>query len=81
MAGISKFEIMVETEKCTGCLICGLRCSLRFEKTFNPMKSQIIIISYFDRDNEISFKDECDHCGTCARYCPYGALILKEKEA
>jgi len=78
MSGVSKFEIVAEPAKCVGCLICSLRCSLRFEKAFNPMKAQIGIITYFDRDNEIFFRDQCDSCGTCARYCPYGALTFKE---
>jgi ferredoxin len=81
VSSVSKFEIVAEPAKCVGCLICSLRCSLRFEKAFNPMKAAIRVITYFDRDNEISFSDHCDSCGICARYCPYGALTLKERQA
>ncbi len=72
MKDLSKFEIVVEPERCTGCLICALR--------FNPMKARIMVITYFDRDNEISFEDQCDSCGICARHCPYGALTLKDRK-
>lgn len=78
MSKVSKFEIAVETAKCVGCLICALRCSLRLEKAFNPMKAAIRIVCRYDGYNEISFTDKCDNCGICARSCPYEALILKE---
>lgn len=73
--------IKVDESKCTGCLICELRCSLRFEKAFNPSKAQIRIRRLVGADNEyeISFTEECDNCGICARYCPYGALIQEKK--
>jgi len=73
--------IKVDASKCTGCLICELRCSLRFEKAFNPSKARIRIRRLVGGDNEyaISFTEECDNCGICARYCPYGALIQQKK--
>ena len=73
--------IKVDASKCTGCLICELRCSLRFEKAFNPSKAQVVIRRLVGSDNEyeISFTDRCDNCGICARYCPYGALIQQKK--
>ena len=76
--------ITVNAANCTGCLICELRCSLRFEKAFNPAKAQIVIRRLVGADNEyeVSFTDRCDNCGICVRYCPYGALIQdKAKEA
>jgi ferredoxin len=74
--------IAVDAASCTGCLICELRCSLRFEKAFNPSKSQIRIrrLVRGDCEYDISFTDRCDNCGICVRYCPYGALIQEEKE-
>jgi len=74
--------IKVDAAKCTGCLICELRCSLRFEKAFNPSKAQIVIRRLVGADNEyqITFTDRCDNCGICVRYCPYGALIQKKKK-
>jgi hypothetical protein len=29
-----------------------------------------------DTANEISFTIECDSCGICAHFCPYGCLGL-----
>jgi len=75
--------IFVDASKCAGCLICELRCSLRFEKEFNPAKAAIRIRRLVGAENEyeISFVEKCDNCGICARHCPYGALVQGEKNA
>jgi len=72
---------MADAAKCTGCLICELRCSLRFEKAFNPSRAAIVIRRLVEGDNEygISFTDRCDNCGICVRYCPYRALAQEKK--
>ena len=73
--------IGADASKCTGCLTCGLRCSLRFEKAFNPARAAIKIQRLVDAENEyeISFSDRCDNCGICVRYCSYGALTQEKK--
>ena len=75
--------ILTEASNCTGCLICELRCSLRFEKEFNPSKAAIRIRRLVGAENEyeISFTERCDNCGICARHCPYGALVQQKKAA
>ena len=72
--------ISVDASKCAGCLICELRCSLRFEKAFNPARAAIMIRRRVQSVNEyeISFSDRCDNCGICARYCSYGALSQEQ---
>ena len=71
--------IIVEAAKCQGCLICIMRCGLRFDRSFNPQAARINVIPYFNRSPEISFKERCDRCGICVRYCPTGALSYGEK--
>ena len=73
--------IRVYPEKCTGCFVCKLRCSLRFEKAFKPGKAAIKVRRLVGQENEfsISFTEECDNCGICARYCLYGALVGEKK--
>jgi len=73
--------IEIHAERCTGCLTCELRCSLRFEKAFNPSKAKIRIRRLVDADTEyaIAFDDSCDRCGICAQHCPYGTLIQPER--
>ncbi len=74
--------VTADASKCTGCLICELRCSLRFEKAFNPARAAIVIRRQTDSPVEytISFTDKCDNCGICVRYCPYGALSQEKRE-
>jgi NAD-dependent dihydropyrimidine dehydrogenase PreA subunit len=76
--------IKIYDEKCVGCYICELRCSLRLEKAFNPAKARIKIHRLVNADTEysVSLTEECDNCGICVRHCPYDALLQeKRKEA
>jgi ferredoxin len=68
------------TQRCAGCLMCALRCSLRFEEAFNPSKARIRVLRLVDADTEyaVAFDTDCDNCGICARHCPYEALIQEQ---
>lgn len=66
--------LSVDTDRCTGCRLCELACSMSRENTFNPKKARI-------RVNFIGFPEvpvpvytrHCDACGgkpACLRYCP-----------
>lgn len=68
-------------EKCRGCLVCELRCALRFEKQFLLKGSAIHVRQEEDSKYSIRFDPRCDRCGICARYCMYGALIQEPKES
>jgi len=75
-------RIVVDDEKCNGCLICQLRCSFRFEKAFNIAKAAIRVNRFAKGGNDyfISFTGKCDACGICARNCPYDALTWYKEE-
>ncbi len=68
--------ILIDAAKCTGCQTCAYYCSLSKLGYFNPLKANIKVRvnTVLGKLNEISFTDECEDCGICARYCPYGAL-------
>ncbi len=72
--------IHIFPDHCAGCLICELRCSLRFEKAFNPVKARIKVrrLVKAEVEYEIVFDDHCDRCGICARHCPYEALVQEK---
>lgn len=72
--------IQVAPEKCAACLICQLRCSLRFLGMPDPHRAYIRIARATDRiGSDISFTDECDNCGICAEFCAYGSLTRPGK--
>lgn len=68
-------RILVYPQKCVGCLICQLQCSFNKAGVFNPSVAEVVI-SWVDDEPRIAFTDNCDKCGLCARFCPYGALVL-----
>ncbi len=69
--------LIVDLGKCAGCRTCELRCSLRWEGAFIPAKARVAVrrlVGNRDHEFDVFFSDECDYCGICAKYCPYGAL-------
>ena len=77
-------EIVADATQCSGCLTCMLRCSFHKGGEFNLSRSKIKVRKLVGAENEfeITFTQDCDACGVCAVYCPYGALIrhkVKEK--
>lgn len=66
--------IVVEPEKCAGCLTCVMRCSLRHDGAFGQAGAKIRVVPNVGEVNVISFSSQCDACGICARYCPHDAL-------
>lgn len=76
VASKSSYLIRADASKCAGCMMCMLCCSFRLDGMFNLAAARIQIRKLLGQANEfeITFTDECDNCGICARYCPYGAL-------
>ena len=74
--GQCDLPISVDSTACCGCATCELRCSFVHEKAFNLAASRIKVQRLVNEKTEYSVRltDECDNCGVCVRYCPYGAL-------
>ncbi|MHA1784779.1 MAG: 4Fe-4S dicluster domain-containing protein [Candidatus Helarchaeota archaeon] len=74
--------IKIEThpERCTGCMVCQYQCSFLYGEEYNPSKARIIIEKSPYDVMSINFTDECTNCGTCARFCAYGALKIAEDD-
>jgi len=71
-----KKVLMVDVEKCTGCRICELVCSLVHEGECNPLKSRIKIFKI--EEEGIDMPCVCQHCETplCRDVCPVGAIVI-----
>lgn len=73
--------INIDSERCTACFTCVMRCALRYGNAFSPLWAKLRVIPLTEETNEIIFTDECDTCGICARYCPHDALYRGERQA
>jgi len=69
--------IAVNPDKCTGCRLCELACSLKNTGEFNPTRARIHVIGY---DEVFCLPVTCFHCEKpyCAEVCPTGAIIKDE---
>ena len=62
--------LIVDTDKCTGCKICELMCSMTKLGEFNPRKSYIRVLKNKEMDiNMVALDTRCDFCGECIEYC------------
>jgi len=66
--------LLVVPEKCTGCRICELVCSLTHEGVCNPAESRIGVVNWYREG--ISLPMVCQHCEKppCTEVCPANAL-------
>jgi Fe-S-cluster-containing hydrogenase component 2 len=71
--------IMVDVEKCVGCRICELACSLKKKKAFAPNNAHVKIVK--DEANGINVPVVCQHCSDapCALVCPLNLYSVDEK--
>jgi len=75
--------IIVDMTKCNGCMTCAMRCCLRVDKFFDPLRAQLKIqkVNRPETHYTVTFTDKCDNCGICVRYCPYWALTRGKMKA
>ena len=71
--------IVIEPDYCVGCLTCVLRCASRLHDRVDEEKSKIRVLPMLERSNALIFREGCEVCGICARYCPHGALYRQRK--
>ena len=80
-----RWQMVADPKRCTLCYMCQLVCSLKQDKIFNPSQASIKISRVVKPSGEldvgVSFNDNCDSCGLCAKYCLYDALARKRLPA
>jgi len=77
-----KRKIARNDDRCTGCTLCVLSCSLFNFGVFNPEKSFIKL----DKDDRtarfaLSIDDGCKSCGECIRACAYTVLKWEDENS
>jgi anaerobic carbon-monoxide dehydrogenase iron sulfur subunit len=70
--------IVVNANKCSGCRLCELSCSLKMIGEFNPARARMKVIGF---EEPFALPLMCFQCEDpyCAEICPSGA-ITKERE-
>lgn len=65
--------LMINVEKCTGCRICEMVCSLKKEGAVNPSRARIHVVHWEEKAIEIPIV--CQQCETplCLTICPVNA--------
>ena len=69
-------SLVIDPEKCTGCLQCELACSLDNEGAFNPSKSRIKVFKFHDEGRFVPYT--CTQCADawCMKACPVDAITV-----
>ena len=75
------YLITLNAEKCTGCRLCELACSLFNEEQSNPEKSRIRAIRNQEEGIPYSVPVICQQCEKpiCMELCPFKALYRDPK--
>ena len=73
---MAEHELLINYEKCTGCRICEVACSIHHVKAANPQKARIHIVKLESEADVISIPVKCMHCenAPCMAICPVGAI-------
>lgn len=66
--------LTVNYEKCTGCRLCELVCSVVHEGVSNPAKSSIQIVKWEDEGRYIPMICQSCEDAPCQKVCPVGAI-------
>jgi len=70
--------LVINPEKCTGCLQCELACSFENEGLFNPSKSRIRVFTFHQEGRFVPYT--CTQCAEawCQQACPVDAIALNK---
>ena len=70
--------LMISYEKCTGCRLCELVCSVFHEQVSNPSRSRIKVIKWESEGLYIPMS--CQQCedAPCMNVCPVKAISLDD---
>lgn len=68
-------RLMVDYDKCTGCEMCAMRCSLEKTGAVNPSQARIHLVRH--EEEGIMMPAVCRHCHNpkCLPACPVSAIV------
>ncbi len=76
-----KYVLIPDPDRCTGCRICEMGCSMIKVKSANPVFSRIRVVKIEEKG--IDYPLACLHCKDppCMKSCPVGAIARDESGA
>jgi Fe-S-cluster-containing dehydrogenase component len=67
--------LIIDTDKCTGCKLCEVSCSMARSSEFNPAKSYIRVLKNKEMDiSLVALSPQCSFCNECVKACLPQAL-------
>ncbi|MFC1887094.1 4Fe-4S dicluster domain-containing protein [Thermodesulfobacteriota bacterium] len=73
--------LIIDGEKCTGCRVCELACSMKRSGEYNPKHSSIKVLRNMEFDVSIPvLSRDCDFCGQCIEWCFESAIKFVDYE-
>ena len=73
-------KMVLHPDKCSGCMLCMMACSSKYEGMVNPLKARTKIITNGDKVKRVVLTKDCTFCGYCVTVCHYSARELEPKE-
>ena len=73
---MSTRRLVVDFDKCTGCRICVIECSIEKTGRIQPSKARLFIVKHDKHSLDIPIV--CYQCKICTEVCPEGAIQLAE---
>jgi Fe-S-cluster-containing hydrogenase component 2 len=66
--------LTADPQKCTGCRVCEIACSLKHAQVSNPARSRIRVVGW--KSTRHFFPVACQHCeeAPCQQACPQDAI-------
>ncbi len=67
--------LLIDPDKCTGCLQCEMACSFEHEGRFNPSRSRIRVFTFHHEGCFVPYA--CTQCADawCLQACPVEAIV------
>ncbi|RLF98060.1 MAG: hypothetical protein DRN49_06520, partial [Thaumarchaeota archaeon] len=78
---VLRMILLVDVDKCTGCRLCELICSIQHYRVFNPRRSRITVIR--DDEKGVFIPITCFQCEDppCMKICPVHAIYRDKNGA
>ena len=77
MESVIEKVLIVDADKCTGCRVCELVCSMAKHGEYNPQKSYIKVMKNREMSVDIeTLNVKCDFCNKCVEWCLPRAIKL-----